>query len=276
MITTEQVQKFLNEGYLLVKSVYTKDEVAELIDEYDKIWVELITNKTIVQNPEQPLVSLFPRLRDYHRISSTVKSFVLKPAIFEIIEKLMGEEALIISTSYYYKAPGTFGLPCHQDNYAIGVSPGTTYAVWVSLDEATKENGGLIVVPGTGDYPMLSPKTQSSDVIDHFSDSGQTVTIPDNYSELHLHTSPGDVVIFTGNTIHGSSDNKSRHLFRRSIITHMAANSTDEVTLNFNNLLNKEGKRVRRRLNKNPKIAEPQGSVLSFIQADYFTNTGWK
>lgn len=276
MIKTDHIETFTRDGYLLIKGVYAKNEVEELIEEYDKIWVELVSNKKIVQNPKEPLVSLFPRLRDYHRASSLIKNFILKPIIFEIVEKLIGEEALVISTSYYFKAPGTPGLPCHQDNYAIGVTPGTTYAVWVSLDEATEENGGLIIVPGTGDYPMLPPKSPSSNVIEHFSDSGQTISIPENYSERHLHTSPGDVVIFTGNTIHGSSDNQSRYSYRRSLITHMAAHSTEEVTLNFNNLLDKEGNRIRRRLNKNPKITEPYGSVLSFIQADYFTNTGWK
>ncbi|MGM1049381.1 MAG: phytanoyl-CoA dioxygenase family protein [Bacillota bacterium] len=272
----EDKQSFQEQGYIVQSQMFTKEEVDSINNEYQRIWLQLIEERKIVQNSEQPLISLFPRLRDYHNHSEIIKKHILKPEFYERIEFLAGQKLVIVATSYYFKAPGTRGLPIHQDNYAIGVSPGTTYAAWISLDNCDNENGGMLVVPRTGDMELLEPKRYSSDPVRHFSDYGQEVDVPQAHEVVEVGTSIGDVLIFTGNTLHGSSDNVSSYRFRYSLIIHFAPSDLEKVTFNYNSLMDNKGNRIRKRLNSTPKITEPFGSVFSFKDADYFTNNGWK
>ncbi|WP_372009758.1 phytanoyl-CoA dioxygenase family protein [Paenibacillus chitinolyticus] len=270
----DKLAAFAGEGYLVLNDVYTQEEVSELIRQFDLHWVQLTASGQIIQNGNRPLESLYPRLRDYHRKNEKIKRLSLKPQLFDYLEQLIGEEALIISTSYYFKSPSTRGLPLHQDNYAFGVSPGTTYAAWISLDSSDEDNGGMTFVPGTHSLDLQVPEGDASDVRRYFSDEGQWLKDYETAEMVKVATNPGDVIFFNGNIVHGSSDNLSRHRFRRSLLIHFTGVSVEKLALNFNNLMDKTGARVRRRLNTDTKITEGQDSVFSIQEADYFA--GWR
>ncbi|MFB7814482.1 phytanoyl-CoA dioxygenase family protein [Paenibacillus chitinolyticus] len=270
----DKLTAFAGEGYLVLNDVYTREEVSELIRQFDLHWVQLTASGQIIQNGNRPLESLYPRLRDYHRKNEKIKRLSLKPQLFDYLEQLIGEEALIISTSYYFKSPSTRGLPLHQDNYAFGVSPGTTYAAWISLDSSDEDNGGMTFVPGTHSLDLQVPEGDASDVRRYFSDEGQWLKDYETAEMVKVATNPGDVIFFNGNIVHGSSDNLSRHRFRRSLLIHFTGVSVEKLALNFNNLMDKTGARVRRRLNTDTKITEGQDSVFSIQEADYFA--GWR
>ncbi|WP_217559675.1 phytanoyl-CoA dioxygenase family protein [Paenibacillus sp. GbtcB18] len=270
----DKLAAFAREGYLVLNDVYTREEVSELIRQFDLHWVQLTASGQIIQNGNRPLESLYPRLRDYHRKNEKIKRLSLKPQLFAYLEQLIGEEALIISTSYYFKSPSTRGLPLHQDNYAFGVLPGTTYAAWISLDSSDEGNGGMTFVPGTHSLDLQVPEGDTSDVRRYFSDEGQWLKDYETAETVKVATNPGDVIFFNGNIVHGSSDNLSRHRFRRSLLIHFTGVSVEKLALNFNNLMDKTGARVRRRLNTDTKITEGQDSVFSIQKADYFA--GWR
>ncbi|MVO98856.1 phytanoyl-CoA dioxygenase family protein [Paenibacillus lutrae] len=274
VLPASDLEHFNELGYLVVKDLYNSQEVEELIRQFDLHWVKLTSGGEIIQNGERPLESLYPRLRDYHRKNEIIKGLSLKPALFAYLEQLIGEEVLIISTSYYFKSPTTRGLPLHQDNYAFGVSPGTTYAAWISLDPSDEENGGMQFVPGTHSLDLQVPEGDKSNVQSYFSDEGQWLKEYESGEIREVATEPGDVIFFNGNIVHGSSDNGSRHRFRRSLLIHFTGVSVEKLALNFNQLMDKTGTRVRRRLNTDTKIAEGQASVFSIQEADYFA--GWR
>jgi len=263
-------------GYTVVKNVFAKSEVKEITQAYESRWLELLSLGKIKQKSNRPYESLFPRVRDYHLLNSVIRNYVLDTRITSMAEKVLGEECLIVSTSYYYKGPGMRGMPIHQDNSALGVFPGTSLSLWISLDDSYQENGGLIFAPGTHKLPLLSSKETSKDVAVAFSDHGQMVELPEGSGLEYLHAKSGDVVLFNGNMIHGSPDNVSKDAYRRALLIHSAPVGTEKLSLNFNNLLDKNGNRVRRRLNTAPKVVEGQPSIFSLMQAKYYNLTGWK
>jgi phytanoyl-CoA hydroxylase len=266
-------QTFDEKGYVVVKKVYDTKEVNEIIRAYEEEWIKLLQRSEILTRKTRPLESLFPRMRDYHRKNSTIMEHTLKTELFDLMKTIIGEEALVISTSYYFKSPTTRGLPLHQDNYAFGVSPGTTYAAWISLDYTNKDNGGLQFIPGTQTQSLTFPETDPSDVKKYFSDNGQEVLVDEDRIE-YVETEPGDVVIFNGNVVHGSGENMTRHHFRRCLLTHYTGVSVKRLALNFNKLINRSGEKVRRRLNTDTKITQKQKSVFSIKEAGYFDS--WK
>ncbi|MGA5691426.1 phytanoyl-CoA dioxygenase family protein [Cytobacillus pseudoceanisediminis] len=274
-LSQEQKEAFKRDGFLVVKNVYTQDEVDDINQEYKKIWMDKIREGKIVQDPYNPIGSLFPRLHDYHRENKAILNYILKPEAIEVLEELVGEEVLVISGNYIYKGPGTGESPIHQDNYSIGVANDTTYAIFVCLDDCDEENGCLQFARGSQEMDLQSPKIDTDDIVKYFSDAGQEVEIPEKYEIINAIAARGDIVIFDGNVLHGSKKNTSTNRFRRSLLTFFAKASIERITMNFNQLINKKGERVRKRLNTAPKITENKG-LFTFKDADYYKHNGWK
>jgi phytanoyl-CoA hydroxylase len=267
-ITLMDKAQFEEQGYLIVKEVYTPSELDELNEEFFKIWIELLVTGKIKQNAQRPLESLYPnRLRDFHRENATITAFMLKPKAIQILEALIGEEPLAIQSSYYFKPPGTKGLGFHQDNSHIGVQPDTSYAMWVSIDQTDSENGSLLFVPGTHKLDLTA-----SEVVPGSSNAygSELQRKPAGYASIQIQTSPGDVVIFNGNMYHGSSRNNTTYRYRRSFVTHFARASLERISLNYSHLVDKSGKRIRRRLNTEPKIIETEQNIFNYKDASFY------
>lgn len=241
---TDKKEFFKENGYVVLKNVFTEIEVETIKEEYKKVWLEMVQEGTIKQDRDQPLDSLFPPIRGYDLENDKIRELIWKLPLIQEVERLVGEEILSITTNYYYKAPGMSGMPYHQDNYAIGVSPGTCYAAWICLDMADKDRGGLRVLPGTHKLEILEQNSNPSE--DFYS---REITPPDNYKSLDLTTSPGDVVVYHGDLIHANTHNITSDDIRRTLVTHFMPVSSEKVFLNFNNLRNKEGQKMRKRLN---------------------------
>ena len=244
----ETAKTLKEKGFVTIKNAIKKEDVDILIQEYEKIWISLLKDSLIKQNPDKPLGSLFPRLRDYHKKNAVISNFLFNSNVFEIVKSAILKEPLLISTSYYFKSPNTPGLPLHQDNYAFGVYPGTTYAAWISLDSSDIENGGLRFVENSHDAPLYEPDVETDDIKYYFSDKGQELNIAQKAKVVDVNTEPGDIIIFNGNIIHGSTKNVSKDRFRRSLICHFAEESVESLALNFNWLYNRYGERVRKEI----------------------------
>lgn len=236
---------FHNEGYIIIRKAFDREEINEIKNVYKKHWLELIQNNKINYNKEEPLDSLFTPIRDYHWENPYISNKILKKEVIEKLEALLGEEMLVITTNYYYKAPGMSGMEYHQDNYGIGVNPGTCYAVWIGLDDANQTNGGLRFLRGTHMLGLIPEE----DLNKQFPGWGTENINKDNYEVLDIVTKPGDVVIYHGNLIHSNTSNTTGDHIRRSLVTHFCGISVQKVYLNFNNLMNKKGEKIRRRIN---------------------------
>ncbi|MDM5335698.1 phytanoyl-CoA dioxygenase family protein [Fictibacillus enclensis] len=242
-------EEFKRNGFVVIKNAYTIKEVEQLKNYYHELWMDQVRDGIIQQDPDKPLESLYPRIKDYHQKKEEVFNFVIKNNVISLVEHFLEEEVDLISTNFYFKPPGSDGMPMHQDNYGIGVSPGKCIAVWVSLSEANHENGSMRFVKGTADSDILEPEKTVDEKADTFGGYVQTLKAPEGHEVISLSTSPGDIVIYNGAVLHDSPPNTSSSEFRESIITHFAPVSAKKVTLNYNYLVNKQGQRIRKRPN---------------------------
>jgi phytanoyl-CoA hydroxylase len=175
---------------------------------------------------------------------------MLSDGMFGVAETLIGEPALAISTSYYFKGPGTRGLPMHQDNYSVGAAPVSTCSLWISLSASQVRNGGIYVVPGSHRLGLLEPEpVKESDA-----EYGEKLDLPEGYERLSLDTEPGDLLALHGNLLHGSHPNLTGHAFRQAHVTHFTGVTAQMVALNHHYLIDRGGAKVRRRLNMKPKL----------------------
>jgi len=159
-----------------------------------------------------------------HLFMPEIRLVALDARLFDIVEEVFGEQALLSFTMFYFKPPGSRGQAFHQDNYYLKVKPGTCCAVWIACDAADAENGGLNVVPGTHELDIVCPEESDRDN----SFAKELVRPPEGFTAILPELAPGDALVFHGNLIHGSQPNTSRDRFRRSLICHFVPWSTAE------------------------------------------------
>ncbi|WP_128893917.1 phytanoyl-CoA dioxygenase family protein [Longirhabdus pacifica] len=248
-LNNDEMTHLREQGYVVVPKLYASHEIEKLKETLHHEWLDLIRTKVLVQRHNKPLISIFETVRDRHMHHDQLKNTMLDERHFHLIEQILGEEALAIGTDTFYKPPGASALPYHQDNYDIGVQPGTTWAIWISIDEAKKENGCLRFVPNTQHFDLIPPRLPA-----HITTYGQAVRVPAGYQEVDVPTNPGDVVIFNGHVLHGSHANQTSYAFRRAFAIHYTGVSVEKIFVHYLNLYNKKGEVIQRKLNKRHKL----------------------
>eukprot|EP00494_Astrolonche_serrata_P032899 UN33168 len=133
------------------------------------------------------------------------------PKLLEIVTAICGEDLVLLSTTAFCKYPGAKYVGTHQDSFYIGLSKPVFFTAWVSIDEATKENGPLVVYEGSHRAGNFTHMKQWSDT-DNVLDNKQNIC-PE---ELEIFGKPielthpvGGVSIHEGRIAHGSGPNKS-------------------------------------------------------------------
>ncbi|MBL8995611.1 MAG: phytanoyl-CoA dioxygenase family protein [Spirochaetia bacterium] len=229
-LNASQIAAFEKDGYLILRSFLSREEVSEIRALMDEIvragkvpgYFEPVSESEAKGDP----LKIFPRIIQPHRFNETAKHYFLLPKLRPILETLMGEEPIGAQSMIYFKPPGGRGQAMHQDNLYLRVKPGTCTAFWVAVDDVDQENGGLKVVPGSHSLDVLCP--QKSDPTLSF--SAEEVAIPAGMRAVPADLRSGDVMFFGGSLLHGSPPNTSNDRFRRSFICHYFPKSTAEAS----------------------------------------------
>ncbi|WP_211746159.1 phytanoyl-CoA dioxygenase family protein [Paenibacillus sp. Marseille-Q4541] len=238
-LTLEQLNQFQTEGYIIVKGLYSEEDLQRIDDTFNEI------SKSVVPGYFEPDMSAstddplkrYPRVMHPHRFNDTAKAYMLHKPVLDVLEDLYGEEALAAQSMYYYKPPGSRGQALHQDNFYLQVEPGNCIAAWTAIDPATLENGGLLVVPKTSEYEIVCPELADSNE----SFTTHYVKPPKDEAAIPAIMDRGDVLFFNGNLIHGSYRNKTKDQFRRAFICHYANASATHISQHYRPLFRADG-----------------------------------
>ncbi|UJF34061.1 phytanoyl-CoA dioxygenase family protein [Paenibacillus hexagrammi] len=249
VLTEEQKQQFETEGYLIVKGLFTAEQLAEIDSTFEDISHQVIPGyfePDLLQEASDPL-KRYPRVMHPHRFHETAKRYMLHQPVLDVLADLYGEEALAAQSMFYYKPPGARGQALHQDNFYLKVEPGNCIAAWTAIDPADEENGGLLVVPKTSTYEIVCPDL--SDAKESF--TTHYVKPPKDQKAIPVVMERGDVLFFNGNLIHGSYRNKTKDRFRRSFICHYANSSAMRIATHYRPLFRADGTAVELETNPN-------------------------
>ncbi|GMK39204.1 protein involved in biosynthesis of mitomycin antibiotics/polyketide fumonisin [Paenibacillus sp. CCS19] len=248
VLTSEQMEQFEKEGYLIVRGVWNTDEVAEIKRTFDEIGENTIPGffEPDLSEENQDPLRRYPRVMHPHRFNDVSKKYMLHPTVISILEDLYGEEALAAQSMFYYKPPGSRGQALHQDNFYLKVEPGNCIAAWAAIDRCDEENGCMLLVPKTNTYDIVCP--EQSDSSESF--TTHYVKPPKEEKPIAAIMEPGDILFFNGNLIHGSYRNKTKDRFRRAFISHYANVSATRIAHWYNPLYRADG--VELTLDSNP------------------------
>lgn len=71
-----------------------------------------------------------------HPFMPEIRAVALDARLFDAVEEVLAEQALLSFTMFYFKPPGARGQAFHEDNFYLKVQPGTCCAVWIACDGA--------------------------------------------------------------------------------------------------------------------------------------------
>jgi ectoine hydroxylase-related dioxygenase (phytanoyl-CoA dioxygenase family) len=146
------------------------------------------------------------------------------PNLSAIARALLEGEPVPFGCTYFVKEPRQ-GPPArwHQDGYPWRIQLGITEAVtlWVALDRADEETGGLRVIPGShalAAQPLIRGPAEGNvfgwEIAPHLVEPGLA---------QNLTLAAGDVSAHHPNLIHGSGPNRSGYLRRALAIRYRPA-----------------------------------------------------
>ncbi len=274
MLTTDQLEQYQREGYLIVRGLFTPDEVAFYRNHYmalreggayegDFAGVPRILGNSartgdLLKDDEPDPLKEYPRMIHMHRWDDVSRRWLLDDRLREMLMALLGVEPFAVQTMLYFKPPGARGQALHQDQYYLKVQPGTCMGAWLALDDCDEANGCMQMVPGSHTWDILC--TVKADTTQSFTDV--TVPLPDGATPVPQVMKAGDVLFFNGQMVHGSFPNTTTNRFRRSLIGHYIVGDAQKVAEFYHPALRMDGSPVEL------DVSEGGGSCGVWVERD--------
>jgi phytanoyl-CoA hydroxylase len=156
MLTKQQIEEYHEKGYLGLEHVLSAAEVEELravTDEFVEKSRQLTdhTGEFDLEPDHTPEFPKVRRLKKPHKIHQTYAKTLRHPAMLEIASALVGTYAMHSNgTKLNMKSEG-IGSPVHwhQDWAFYPHTNDDLLAFGVAIDDMTRENGCLLVIPGS-------------------------------------------------------------------------------------------------------------------------------
>jgi len=211
MLSSGQIARYRQEGYLSPLSALTACEAAQLREQIDAFGrrhglyeAHILRNKAHLKMP-----SLLPVIHD--------------PRIVSVAAALLGPDVLCWGSSVFIKEPGTPDLVAwHQDSYYWDMAPDDVCTIWLALIDSTMENGALRVIPGSHREPPL-PHATSPEGSGNMLFTYEEIAVPvDDARVVTCLLRAGEVSVHHMATVHGSEPNRSEGRRMGYSITYVA------------------------------------------------------
>ena len=212
MLTPEQLNQMSNDGFVVLESLFSADEVAGLdqdLSTFHREREQELREKGGTEGISRAGEVLFSGFIAEN--NEKVKEFTRHPKLVELTTQLLGEDVDLYYNQTVYKNPeGNKEFPWHQDDAYTPVTPSPYLTCWLAVTDATTNNGCISVLPGSH-HQGLQPHIQSpiglvgypSDALDQ----GITVPVP-----------KGSVIVFWSTVLHKSGPNLSSGMRKAYVI----------------------------------------------------------
>ncbi|MFT5366311.1 MAG: phytanoyl-CoA hydroxylase [Candidatus Latescibacterota bacterium] len=201
---------FDDHGYVVLRGFLSVDEVADVRRELDRYIAHVI--------PTIPVDCVFYEDKDDPATLKQLPNMQEHDAYFEnmlrgdtrfyrLAESLVG--GVVGRNLQLLRKPPVVGLPtpAHQDGYYYMVQPVEGLTMWLGLDVADEENGGLRYVKGSHQLGLRPhSRTQTLGFSQGITDYGN----PYDLEHERMYTAePGDLLVHHALTVHRADGNKS-------------------------------------------------------------------
>jgi ectoine hydroxylase-related dioxygenase (phytanoyl-CoA dioxygenase family) len=228
VLNAEQVQFFVDNGYLVVPDLITPDEIAELREDTVRIargqyQCEGITPMSPELSDAQVLASILC-IHQPHYVSPVMEKYVKHPKICGALSQIVAAHlpfwdgsVKCMQSMLFVKPPGFQGQAWHQDEIYIPTRDRSLCGAWIAMDDATIENGCLWVIPGSHRSGYLYPQ-RTHENPDEFDFAPESHGF-DESEEVPVEVRTGALVFFNGYLLHRSRKNRGQ-IYRRVLVNH--------------------------------------------------------
>lgn len=214
-LTSEQVDRFYEEGYLGPLKACPPEEAREFADEFQ--------NGLDFENYPRSHTGASPR-HDRHLDSRAVYEFLTQPGLLEKVSSVYGPNLLLWTSHFWEKEPGDDGVPWHQEHHFCAVEPPVTATLDLALDPYSRESGCFQVIPGSHE-----------DYVPHTTADGaesQGYADPQHLEEsdaVTVELEPGEFLLYNTRLLHRTLENETAQS-RRTISCRMTTPLTEIQT----------------------------------------------
>lgn len=228
----EQRAQYDERGYLIARGLFEKQELEPWLERLRAIaegevppapGMTLMRDVMVAKGAVVPGTRLetIAKLQDFHS-DPVLFAYVTDARMLDWAESFVGPDVKAIHNMLISKPPGVDGRhPLHQDLLYFPFRPAEAIVgSWTALEPCTRENGCLVVVPGTHLGELLPHENPDWEYLNYayFGATG----VGEQTERVHLEMDPGDTVFFHPLLLHGSGRNRTPG-FRRAISTHYAS-----------------------------------------------------
>jgi ectoine hydroxylase-related dioxygenase (phytanoyl-CoA dioxygenase family) len=218
-LTSEQIQDYRTNGYLILRGRFGPAEIAVLAFESQMLasredlidtanircrWQDHVTTGECMFDCFDPVIDIGPICRGFARDER-----ILTP-----LRALYDDEAQLFKDKLIFKMPGVKGYALHQDYISWKEFPESFVTVILAIDATDAENGATEVFPGYHQQGYLSAR------------DGDYHELPreaiDESTGVVLDLQPGDLAFFSGFTPHRSAPNASDRRRRQLYLSYSA------------------------------------------------------
>ena len=251
-ISDEMLEGYWKDGFVVVPGLVPEDalqrwtlRLADIVEgrvepaEGMLVMRDVMVAKGVVSPGSE--MEAIAKIQDYEN-DPVLDSYTTWPGVLDCVERIVGPDVQTIHTMLINKPPNVDGRhPLHQDLLYFPFRPADRIvASWTALERVTKENGCLVVLPGTHRGELLVHGNPDWEYVNggYFGvrDIGDGIE-----RRVHLEMEPGDTVFFHPILVHGSGRNRTQG-FRRAISAHYTALDVEWAWATDANLL---GRRYR-------------------------------
>lgn len=209
-----EFEQFWTNGYFIIRKAFEKEEmqiIKRVVNSQPGMNLQAEDIRRRIRQGERPsfeTIYVWNDTAKYDIFSKAVRSH----KIMERLEFFYKDEIYVYHNKVTLKYPGIVGFLYHQD-YAYWYGMGNLYpdmaAAFIAVDESTRQNGCLKIIEGSHKMGRID-HVFNNGVSDSGACPARLAVILQRLPEVYIELNSGDVVIFHGNTLHGSDDNNSQ------------------------------------------------------------------
>jgi phytanoyl-CoA hydroxylase len=234
-VTDEQINFFYKHGYLMLEHAFSPAEVKAGLDglfsliagenpKYRGIMYERKAKGVAVdQLPPDARQDYVRKFMWFVEYEDRLKALAYHPQMLELLHRLLGDEPSLFQDMALIKPP-RIGRekPWHQDHAYFDLPLNTpVVGVWIALDEATTENGCMVIYPGSHRQgPVVHFNRRDWQICDTYDRLSGALAVP---------LKPGGALFFHSLLHHGTPANTSTQR-RRAVQFHYAPASAHKMS----------------------------------------------
>ena len=211
-LTNEQIRQYRAEGYLALQALISPERLAA----HRAVFDELVErSRSLAESrggfnlaPDergQPIPGRLHKIQGVCVVDERVLDLAREPEILDRVESLIGPNIDVFGTKFYpMLVRGATSTGWHQDNHYFGTNSDRVVSCAIYLEKTGVENGCLQVVPRSHRSGHLVEHEAGTGIYAH----GAWTEVKEDQA-VDLICSPGTVVLFSANLLHGARPNLS-------------------------------------------------------------------